>query len=51
MKDDGVETESVEEGERESEIVELVGEDSTSDPDRRKTKERSASKMGKEEAR
>lgn len=32
MKDDGVETESVEEGKRQSKVLELVGEDSTSNP-------------------
>jgi hypothetical protein len=32
VENDGVEAESVEEGERESEILELIGQDSTSDP-------------------
>lgn len=39
MKDDGVETESVEEREGESQIVELVGENGTSDPEGEKEKE------------
>ena len=33
MEDDGVESESVQEREREGEVVQLVAEDSSSDPD------------------